>query len=396
VRWLQGRCRTDRDSDGKPIRTYGVVIDVTPEKKAAEAVRESEQYVRGMLDALPEHVAVLDENGVIETVNLPWRRFAEENGSMASQVSVGANYLTVCRSAAASGDQTAAEVLRLLGELLSGRRQEFSLEYPCHAPRKRRWFVMHAQRNVAPLCGVSISHVDITQRKLAEEAIQASEARLSAALEGGRMGLWEWDVRTNTSIWNAMEYQLLGLPVGGEQVPTGLFFERVHPEDAGAFNKVLAEVLESGSEFYHEVRILRADGEQRWLAAAGRLSRDASGKPLKMIGVNYDISDRKLAEDKLREARAEAEAANRAKDRFLAVLSHELRGPLSPVLMTLDFWQQQSGQLPADLREGVDVIVRNVNFQRRLIDDLLDFNRIVTGKLSIYPEPMDLQELLRG
>jgi PAS domain S-box-containing protein len=395
VRWLEGRGRTDCDVNGKPVRTYGVVTDVTAERNAAEAMRDSERYVRGMLDALPEHVAVLDDRGVIEAVNLPWRRFAEANGGSATAVSVGTNYLTVCRRASASGDAIAEEVAQRLEEVLSGRRTEFSLEYPCHAPGHKQWFIVHARRNLDAPRGVVISHVDVTERKLTEESIRASEARLSAALEGGRMGLWEWDVRANTSVWNAIEYQLLGLPVGEGNVPTSLFFDRVHPDDAGPFNKILSDVMERGSEFYHEVRIRRADGQERWLAAAGQLSRDASGRPLKMIGVNYDITERKLADARISEARAEAEAANRAKDRFLAILSHELRGPLAPVLATLSLWQMYPGDLPADFREDIDLVARNVNLQARLVDDLLDFNRIATGKLAVRPEPMDLHALLR-
>jgi PAS domain S-box-containing protein len=395
VRWLEGRCHTDCDADGRPTRTYGVVIDVTAERRAAEAMRASERYVRGMLDALPEHVAVLDQRGVIEAVNLPWRRFAETNGSSAPEVSVGTDYLAVCRRAADAGDRIAGEVARLLEEILSGQRAEFSLEYPCHAPGQKRWFTMHARRHLDGPRGVVISHVDITERKLAEESIRASEARLSAALVGGRMGLWEWDVRTDTSVWNAIEYELLGLPVGEGNVPTNLFFDRVHPDDAAPFSRILAEVMESGSEFYHEVRIRRADGQECWLAAAGQLSRDAAGKPLKMIGVNYDITQRKLAEARLREARAEAEAANRAKDRFLAILSHELRGPLSPIAITLEYWETLANQLPADFREDMAMIQRNLDLQTRLIDDLLDFNRIVTGKLSIRLEPTNVHVLLR-
>jgi signal transduction histidine kinase len=114
-----------------------------------------------------------------------------------------------------------------------------------------------------------------------------------------------------------------------------------------------------------------------------------------MIGVNYDVTERKQVEARLVNASAEAEEANRAKDRFLAILSHELRGPLTPVLATLAFWQQVRWRIAADFREDIDVIMRNVHFQTRLIDDLLDFNRIATGKLSVRTEPMDLHELLR-
>jgi len=254
---------------------------------------------------------------------------------------------------------------------------------------------MHAQRNAHGSRGVVISHVDITERKLAEDSIRASEARLATALEGGRMGLWEWDVRTNTSVWNATEYQLLGLPISAGNVPSSLFFDCVHPDDAEPFRQILSNVMEAGSEFYHELRIRRADGEERWLAAAGQLSRDAAGHPLNMIGVNYDITERKLAEANLREARAEAEAANRAKDQFLAIISHELRSPLTPIAITLAFWKTVAEKLPPDFREDIAFMQQQVERQVRLIDDLLDFNRIAVGKLTIRPQAMDLHVLLR-
>ena len=152
------------------------------------------------------------------------------------------------------------------------------------------------------------------ERKQAEVALKESEERLALALESGRMGLWEWDMRTDRSVWNAVEYRLLGLPVGEGNEATHRFFDRVHPDDIGPFNKILANVMESGGDFSHEVRIIRADdGQERWLAAAGRVIRDAAGQPLKMIGVNYDISERKRAEEALKKLNEELE--NRVAER---------------------------------------------------------------------------------
>ena len=209
------------------------------------------------------------------------------------------------------------------------------------------------------------------------------------------MGLWDWDVRTNTSVWNAIEYQLLGLPVGDEKVSTSLFFDRLHPEDAGPFHTILSEVMESGSEFYHEVRIRRADGQER-LACRRRPTqprrvRSAAEDDRRELRYNRSQAGRRQASRSC----AEAEAANRAKDRFLAILSHEFRGPLTPILMTLAYWETLSEQLPADFQQDMSTIRRNIDFQMRLIDDLLDFNSIAAGKLSIRAEQIDVHVVLR-
>ena len=110
------------------------------------------------------------------------------------------------------------------------------------------------------------------------------------------MGMWEWDVRTGQSVWNAREYELLGEPVGDGHVATNLFFRHVHAEDAPALQQTLAQVMADGSDWAVEFRIVRGDGQVRWLAATGRLYRDNAGAPLRMTGVNYDITARKESE----------------------------------------------------------------------------------------------------
>ena len=160
---------------------------------------------------------------------------------------------------------------------------------------------------------VHVAH-DITERKRMEEALHESKERLALALEGGRMGLWEWDPRFNRLVWNSIEYQLLGLPVGAGVEATQKFFDLVHPEDAGPFNQILSNVIKNGSDFQHELRIIRAnDGQVRWLTVAGRLYRDAAGQPVKMVGINYDITQRKLAEQALSQLNEELE--NRVAER---------------------------------------------------------------------------------
>jgi PAS domain S-box-containing protein len=142
---------------------------------------------------------------------------------------------------------------------------------------------------------------ELSERKKADEKLRESERRLDLALASGQMGMWEWDVGTNTSIWNAKEYELLGLEPKEGPVETELFFRHVHPEDLHQLRRALEEVFKSGDEFNYEMRIIRTDGQIRWLAAIARLLRDEAGQPVRMIGVNFDITERKRAEEALRE-----------------------------------------------------------------------------------------------
>jgi two-component system CheB/CheR fusion protein len=122
--------------------------------------------------------------------------------------------------------------------------------------------------------------------------------------------------------------------------------------------------------------------------------RDDAGNVVGVLGIARDVTRRKRAEDDLKEAKEQAEAANRAKDRFMAVLSHELRSPLTPVLALASAWERTTS-VPAELREDLAVIRRNVELEVRLIDDLLDMTRIAKGKLRLSAEPVDAHELLR-
>lgn len=133
--------------------------------------------MRGILDSLPQEIAVLDEAGVLIAVNEPWERFARENGGAPDAVSVGADYLTVCRNSAKKGDVYAREALAGLESVLTGARSAFMLEYPCDAPDRSRWFVMHGSRQTFGGGSVILSHTDITPQKKAEEALRENNRR---------------------------------------------------------------------------------------------------------------------------------------------------------------------------------------------------------------------------
>jgi PAS domain S-box-containing protein len=133
------------------------------------------ELIRGILDSLQDHIAVVDRSGMIIAVNQAWENFARENGAAAmSDASVGSNYLEVCRQAAQTGDHTAQQALSGLVSVLAGDADHFAMDYECPAPSRERWFKMTVLRQKAPRRGAVILHSDITDRKKAEEALRRS------------------------------------------------------------------------------------------------------------------------------------------------------------------------------------------------------------------------------
>jgi PAS domain S-box-containing protein len=234
-------------------------------------------------------------------------------------------------------------------------------------------------------------------RMRSEQALKESENRLAMALDSGQIGMWEWDLRSSRSVWNPREYQLLGLPVGDGQVPTELFFKHVHPDDLAKFQCRLAETMKSGSDWTDECRIIRVDGQERWLACVGQVMRDENGDPSSMIGLNYDITDRKQL-DQYRQQMLEAERAARMeserlvnlKDEFLATVSHELRSPLGAIVG----WARLLARGKAETPKAIDIISRSAASLTRIIDDLLDASRMVSGKIRLKRERTSIVQIV--
>jgi PAS domain S-box-containing protein len=169
---------------GKPCGRLWLHFDITTLKQAEQALRQSERFKQAILDSLPAHVAVLDDRGIVTAVNESWLRFARENGPRDTKgVGVGADYLGACRKAAEAADPLARAALEGVEAVVAGRRSEFTLEYPCHSPTQHRWFLMNLVRPLGDARGAVIMHLDISQRKQAEEALRQSQTWLMADLD---------------------------------------------------------------------------------------------------------------------------------------------------------------------------------------------------------------------
>jgi PAS domain S-box-containing protein len=152
---------------------------------------------------------------------------------------------------------------------------------------------------------------DISERKLAEEALRASEERLRLAQQAARIGTFDWNIRTGVNTWTPELEAMYGLPPGGFGGTQTAFENLVHPDDRAGVIKLVDAAMKSGQPTKGEWRVVWADGSVHWIAGRWQVFMDASGEPSKMIGVNTDVTERKLAdEERLEVNRAlEAQAA---------------------------------------------------------------------------------------
>jgi PAS domain S-box-containing protein len=142
---------------------------ITDNRYIERTLRESESFARSVLDSLSANIAVVDESGTIVFVNRAWREFARANEAVGN-VAEDVNYLQVCDSAVELGGEEAASFAEGIRSVLSGRREEFALEYPCHSPTEQRWFVGRVTRfpSGSPTRAV-VAHENVTPRKTGRE-----------------------------------------------------------------------------------------------------------------------------------------------------------------------------------------------------------------------------------
>jgi len=224
-------------------------------------------------------------------------------------------------------------------------------------------------------------------------ALAASEERLRLALEGSRTGTWDWNMETGRISWDDYMYPLFGRSKTEFDGTMESFLEMVHPDDRAQLRRATRQAIEGKRTIDVDFRVTDADGTFRHIASRGHVSQDAAGKPVRMSGVNMDVTESKKNEEELNRAKEAAEAANKAKDNFLAILSHELRTPLTPVLATVAMLEDDK-TIPLPIRTDLEMIRRNIEVEARLIDDLLDVTGIIRGKLELNRQPVDVRRLL--
>ncbi len=177
-------------------------------------------------------------------------------------------------------------------------------------------------RHGHPVCRSVL--VDITERIRAEKTLLDSEERLRMVVDGARLGTWDHNLMTGEINWNPRLYELLGRDPHGPEITGETFFDYIHPEDRARVVDHAERWLREEDLFEDEFRVVRDDGEVRWIGGTGYAYRDETGRPVRVAGVNYDINKRKTLEEELRSSRDELDLRVQERTADLKVLSQRL------------------------------------------------------------------------
>jgi PAS domain S-box-containing protein len=227
------------------------------------------------------------------------------------------------------------------------------------------------------------------ERTRAERISQISAQRLRFALDAAAMGTWELDLRTRLVTWSGSVERIHGYEPGAFDRRFDIYQGIIHHEDRDRVVTSIQLAIQGGKPYDIEYRVVGADGAVRWVESKGRVEYEDE-HPVRMTGICMSVTRRKEAEF----ARlADAQEANLLKDQFLATLSHELRTPLNAIIGWIQVLEHDDG-FPERLRHAINIVRRNASLQAQLIEDILDVSRIITGKLTIEPQRLDMASLV--
>jgi PAS domain S-box-containing protein len=222
--------------------------------------------------------------------------------------------------------------------------------------------------------------------------LEHASTRLRLALDAGAIGTWDYDLAVGALTWDTKCRELFGV-TPETLIDYELFLDCLHPDDRPRVDAAIRAALGRGSTGHYlaEYRTRPAAGSgARWVEARGGVQFDASGAPRRFIGTVRDISEQKLAEAEKAELLRQANAANTAKDEFLAMLGHELRNPLAPIVTAVELLKLNGHEATRE----VATIDRQSQHLIRLVDDLLDIARVTRGKLDLKRRRCELQAIV--
>ena len=367
---------------GKLISVLSLVLDVTVATRIEEALRKSEAQYRLLFEANPQAMWVYDLNTL---------RFLAVNDAAVRHYGYSrAEFLDMTIK-----DIRPPEDVKLLEDYLAAPNPGVQHAGEWRHQKKDGTIInVDVTANRLSFGGRPAEFVlvhDVTERKKAETALRISEDRYRDLVDNSHELICTHDLEGRVLSVNPWAARVLGYPQNslvGINIRDGLL-----PEYREQFDEYLHTVKTEGSA-RGVMKVRTATGEIRLWEYYNTLRTEGVERPI-VRGMAHDATERRQALKREKEARMEAEAANRVKDEFLSTLSHELRTPLTAIMGWADLLLHDEVE-PDKRRQAIETIFRNANSQCQLINDLLEVSRIITGKLRLEFVACELQSVIEA
>ncbi|OGP18778.1 MAG: hypothetical protein A2054_05500 [Deltaproteobacteria bacterium GWA2_55_10] len=366
------------------------IIDVTERRKAEDALKESEERLRAILDGMDNSVFMNDMEGRMIFIN---KAFSSGLGKAQEELH-GKTVFDIMPAEVAErlhrGDLRVIEA-----DAPVQTEEEIPLPDGIHYGLLTRFVLKDKFGKKYAFCGIV---TDITALKRAEEALRKSESSLKEAQRIANIGNWEWDIPNNYVHRSDEVYRIYGK--SKEEFTTYEdLIDAIHPEDREFVRRSIDDALK-GKPYSLDARIIR-DGEERYVHIQGELVRDEAGNPARMVGIVQDITERKRAEEEVLKLSRELEkrveertaelkkameglaAANREIETFTYSVAHDLRSPLRLIDgFSILLLKKQKDKLDADGQDQLNRIRGAARRMGQLIDDLLNLSYVMRSEVS--------------
>jgi PAS domain S-box-containing protein len=359
--------------------------DVVASRSADLAERTKQATVlseqAALLDLAQDAIVVRDMHGRI----VFWSRGAETLYGWTSKEALGQNAYELLKTEFSEPtehiDVTLLRRGRWEGEVTHHRRDGARVIVAS------RW-ALQRDADGAPVRVLTINN-NVTDRKETDDRLLSLTERLSISTAVAKVGVWEWELASNTLTWDATMFDIYGFPPV-VPMPYDKWSAAVCPEELPAVEAALQRVIEEKGQGASEYHILLPDGSRRFVSAIERVVLDEHAHVSRLIGVNMDVTDRKNMEAALEQSRNDQ---MRFKDEFLSHVSHELRSPLTAIKQfTSILLGGSAGELNKKQREYQQIVLKNIGQLQAMIDDLVEVTRLETGKLTLDRESVSVSD----
>jgi len=393
IKWLESKIIPKLNEAGVPVKLYGVTRDITQRKNNEKKIFEAAQTQAAILNALPPNIALLDEHGKIIAVNESWKKFALQNNLGMPNYGIGYSYVAISEKATGVDKNDGELIARGISDVISGDKHGFTMEYSCHSPTEKRWF----QVVIAPLAekhdkGAVVLHINITDRKLAEESLLQSEANLRSVFENTDLSIVLFDTDLKIVSFNN-NAKVLSIKNFTKKLKSGSSAFNYFPKERRhAIKQAVRRVIENHEMVEYEVSYDMKDGSTEWFEVKWVGVTDKKGKNIGLILTLKDITHRKRKQAERKKITTDLIKRNNDLEQFAYIVSHNLRAPVANIKGLSDLLN--SGTSPGDERfdefKALSSSINNLDTVITDLNNILQVNGEVNDKLEMVP----LNELL--
>ena len=392
LRELRVEMRIFRDPEGKALRSVGVTLDVSEERRKQQELAAAFQFQQLLVDTIPTPLWFFDPRGRISGCNRAFlRAFAVDRAQVQGQDMRHAaglpNALVSIVQPHVVRVLESAQTIELEGQIPFDDGQDHEVTILLSGFR-----ALDGQTG-----GLVAMMVDVTDERELQRQLARSGEQFRVLVDSipGLVYRVSADAEQRMLFLSSGVEALTGHPQTTFSRTDGMSLSTlIHPEDSAMVEQALQQALAAHQPYNLEYRIVRRDGDLRWVVEKGQALYEHDGQPESRVGTLIDITERKRVEEALQDAREQAEEATRTKSMFLANMSHEIRTPMNAVIGMAHLALKT--QLDERQRDYLSKIHNAATSLLGIINDLLDFSKIEAGKLSMEILPFKLDQVLEN